>query len=128
MIAPIVNVPELHSTVNFSRGGIADAPDAAMAAPAQNIAIFVNFIGLSNEKNKGLLDLNRREQWTLIPLVIIAFWIGLYPKPFFDRMAPTVDRVLERVSVAMPELETAADHVADIAHEPAPEAAGEHGE
>ena len=45
-----------------------------------------------------------------------------------ERMAPTVDRVLERVSVAMPELETAADHVAEIAHEPAPEDAGEHGE
>jgi len=88
----------------------------------------VFFGELTNEKNKDLEDLNRREQWTLIPLVIIAFWIGLYPKPFFDRMAPTVDRVLERVAVAVPEFETAADHVAEIAHEPAPEAAGEHGE
>jgi NADH-quinone oxidoreductase subunit M len=88
----------------------------------------VFFGELTNEKNKDLADLNRREQWTLIPLVIIAFWIGLYPKPFFDRMAPTVDRVLERVAVAMPEEETAAGRVAEIAAVPAEEAAGEHGE
>ena len=70
----------------------------------------VFFGELSNEKNKELPDLNRREQWTLIPLIILAFWIGLYPKPFFDRMAPTVDRALERVAVAMPaDAETAAE-------------------
>ena len=88
----------------------------------------VFFGELTNEKNKDLPDLNRREQWTLIPLVIVAFWIGLYPKPFLDRMAPTVDRVMARVEVAMPETETAADHVAEVAHVPADEAAGEHGE
>jgi len=88
----------------------------------------VFFGELTNEKNKDLKDLNLREQWTLIPLVIIAFWIGLYPKPFFDRMAPTVDRVLERVAVAMPEAETAADHVAALASPPAGEVSGESGE
>ena len=89
----------------------------------------VFFGELSNEKNKDLKDLNRREQWTLIPLIIVAFWIGLYPKPFFDRMAPTVDRVLQRVEVARHDQgPTAADHVAEVAHEPADEATGEHGE
>ncbi len=63
----------------------------------------VFFGELSNEKNKALPDLNRREQWTIIPLIVIAFWIGLYPKPFFRIMEPTVNRVLERVAVAMPE-------------------------
>ena len=46
-----------------------------------------------------------------------------------DRMAPTVNRVLERVAVAMPaDAETAADHLAEVAALPADEGAGEHGE
>jgi NADH-quinone oxidoreductase subunit M len=87
----------------------------------------VFFGEITNEKNKGLTDLNLREQWTLIPLIFIAFWIGLYPKPFFKLMQPTVDRVLERVAVAMPAEETAADHVAAIAAVPS-EHAEQHGE
>ncbi len=88
----------------------------------------VFFGELTNEKNKDLKDLDRREQWTLIPLIVIAFWIGLYPKPFFDRMAPTVNQVLVRVKAAVPDFESGANHVAAIAAVPAGEAAGEHGE
>ncbi len=75
----------------------------------------VFFGELTNDKNKELPDLNLREKWTLIPLVVLAFWIGLYPKPFLRMMAPTVDRVLERVAVAMPEYDAAAAEVAAIA-------------
>jgi NADH-quinone oxidoreductase subunit M len=79
----------------------------------------VFFGEITNDKNKGLSDLNLREQWTLIPLIVMAFWIGLYPKPFFRLMEPTVDRVLQRVAVAMPERESAAEAVAAIATAPA---------
>jgi NADH-quinone oxidoreductase subunit M len=78
----------------------------------------VFFGELSNEKNKALPDLNLREQWTIIPLIVLAFWIGLYPKPFFRIMEPTVDRLLARVEVAMPEREMPADHVATLAAAP----------
>ncbi len=90
----------------------------------------VFFGELSNEKNKGLKDLNIREQWTIIPLIILAFWIGLYPKPFLDRMAPTVDRVLERVAAAGPVAgqPMAAPVAATDHHETHDEAATEHGE
>ncbi len=83
----------------------------------------VFFGDLTNEKNKGLSDLNLREQWTIIPLILLAFWIGLYPKPFFRMMEPTVNRVLERVEVAMPEpalpagIPAAADHGEPAHHE-----------
>jgi len=78
----------------------------------------VFFGELTNDKNKELPDLNFREQWTLIPLIILAFWVGLYPKPFLRMMAPTVDRVLERVAVAMPDDQSAATEVAAIAAVP----------
>jgi len=53
------------------------------------------FLGpITNEKNRNLLDLNWREIITLLPLIILIFWIGLYPKPFFNLIAPTVDQLV----------------------------------
>jgi NADH-quinone oxidoreductase subunit M len=39
---------------------------------------------VTHEENKHLKDLNARELATLIPLVALCFWIGVYPKPFLD--------------------------------------------
>ena len=62
------------------------------------------FLGpVDKEENKSLKDLNWREIATLAPLLIFIFWIGLYPKPFFDLMAPAVGKLVaiyETVSVA----------------------------
>jgi NADH-quinone oxidoreductase subunit M len=49
------------------------------------------------EANKTLKDVSKREQWTLIPLIIVCFWIGLYPKPFFRIMEPSIKRIVEVV-------------------------------
>ena len=37
---------------------------------------------ITNEENRHLQDLNTRELATLVPLVVLCFWIGVYPKPF----------------------------------------------
>ena len=53
---------------------------------------------VDNPKNEKLLDLNLREWATFAPLLILAVWIGLYPKPFLDRLETSVDHVMTRVN------------------------------
>jgi NADH-quinone oxidoreductase subunit M len=48
--------------------------------------------------NEELPDLNLREYATLVPLVILAFWIGIYPKPFFTYIEKPVQRIVEQVN------------------------------
>ena len=55
---------------------------------------------VDNPKNENLPDLNLREWATFIPLLILAVWIGLYPKPFIDRLDTSVSRVMSRVNSA----------------------------
>jgi NADH-quinone oxidoreductase subunit M len=53
---------------------------------------------IENPKNEHLHDLNFREFATYAPLLILAVWIGLYPKPFIDRLQTSVDRVVVRIN------------------------------
>ncbi len=42
----------------------------------------------------AIRDLNWREIVTIVPLLIFIFWIGLYPAPFFNLMAPAVNHLV----------------------------------
>jgi NADH-quinone oxidoreductase subunit M len=53
---------------------------------------------IENAKNERLMDLSGREFATFAPLLVLAVWIGLYPKPFLDRLDTSVQRVIARVS------------------------------
>ena len=56
------------------------------------------FGNITNPDNEKLSDLSVREFATFVPLLILAVWIGLYPKPFLDRLETSVDRVVARVN------------------------------
>jgi NADH-quinone oxidoreductase subunit M len=54
------------------------------------------FLGPAGEITRAhnLRDLNWREILTVAPLLAFMFWIGLYPAPFFNLMAPAVEKLL----------------------------------
>jgi NADH-quinone oxidoreductase subunit M len=51
-----------------------------------------------NPKNQTLKDLNLREVLTLVPLVLWAIWIGVYPKPYFRVLEKSVTAIVEKVN------------------------------
>ena len=53
---------------------------------------------VDNPSNASLLDLNRREVATLMPLVALAVWIGVYPGPILRRLDSSVGRIVVRVN------------------------------
>ncbi|MEE8395114.1 MAG: NADH-quinone oxidoreductase subunit M [bacterium] len=57
----------------------------------------VFFGELSNPKNKVLRDLGFREVLTLAPLIVLIFWVGVYPKPFLDRIGPSAEHFIRTV-------------------------------
>jgi NADH-quinone oxidoreductase subunit M len=57
----------------------------------------VMFGSVTNPANEHLPDLNAREYATLIPLVVLAFWIGIYPAPLFKVVQQPVRRLVECV-------------------------------
>jgi len=58
----------------------------------------VMFLEVKNPKNMNLKDMNVREMITVVPLIILIFWIGLYPKPFLDTFDASVTHLVSKVS------------------------------
>jgi len=56
------------------------------------------FYGVPSEKNAHLPDLNLREIAILVPIVVLIFWIGLYPSTFTDAMQASVDNLIRQVN------------------------------
>jgi NADH-quinone oxidoreductase subunit M len=54
-----------------------------------------SFFGpVTNEANKTLKDLDKKEIWSLIPLVLIVVWLGVYPKPVLAPIDNSVKAML----------------------------------
>ncbi len=58
----------------------------------------VFFGPVTNPKNEKLHDLTPREVLTFVPLLIMAFWIGLYPKPFFQILEQPVNQIVQNIN------------------------------
>lgn len=56
----------------------------------------VMFGPLKYEENKGLKDLSPKEIASLIPIMIMVFWMGLYPKTFLSKMEKSIDYLVSQ--------------------------------
>jgi NADH-quinone oxidoreductase subunit M len=52
---------------------------------------------LEKPENKALGDIDLRERLVLLPIVVLVFFLGLYPKPALERIEPSVQVVLDRI-------------------------------
>jgi NADH-quinone oxidoreductase subunit M len=57
-------------------------------------------LGESNALTNKFSDLFLTEKVVLIPIIILIFWIGIYPKTFLDISEPAVHNLIKNVSAA----------------------------
>lgn len=55
----------------------------------------VMFGPIKKPENKALFDLTKREVCVLLPLTIMMFVMGIYPKPFLERIEPSVNNLIQ---------------------------------
>jgi len=53
------------------------------------------------DANLTLKDMSAREIITILPLLVLIFWIGLYPQPFLNLINPSVQSLVSTVSAAL---------------------------
>lgn len=59
------------------------------------------FLGpVTQMENQSLKDMSLREIVTLLPLILLIFWIGVYPAPFYALINPTVEKLASVVQTA----------------------------
>ena len=59
------------------------------------------FLGeVTDAETAHLRDINAREVLILGALLVLIFWIGLYPKPFFNLINPTVEQFVAIIQTA----------------------------
>ena len=60
----------------------------------------VMFGPLTNPANESLKDLTVREFAVFLPLLVLVFWIGIFPKPFLAVLDKPVERIVRIVNPA----------------------------
>jgi len=61
----------------------------------------VMFGPVTNEKNRGLRDLSPREFWTLVPVLLMILWLGIYPNTFLRKLDGSVGDLVARMGHTM---------------------------
>jgi len=70
---------------------------------------------LDKDENRSLKDLTFREVATLVPLVVLIVWIGVYPQTFLRKMDRSVEAFLARTAPTQVEAASGAEAPGDEA-------------
>jgi NADH-quinone oxidoreductase subunit M len=74
-----------------------------MLVAYQNICLGTATVTAGSGGNTGIpvfSDLDRTEKMVLIPLVIMIFWIGIYPEPLLRLAGPSVDQIIQLIQAS----------------------------
>ena len=52
---------------------------------------------ITKDENRHLKDINKRELLCLLPIILFIIWIGVYPRPFLNKMQASVEHLIEQV-------------------------------
>jgi len=79
---------------------------------------------LNKDENRSLVDLSRLELAVIVPLLIMIVLMGVYPKPFIDRVSATAEWYAERIQLtgrqaAVPEVSDIATRDSEPGSQPA---------
>jgi NADH-quinone oxidoreductase subunit M len=58
--------------------------------------------GPVREQVAGMPDLKARELWAVVPLIVLIFGLGVYPKPVLDIINPAVRHTMSQIRVTDP--------------------------
>jgi NADH-quinone oxidoreductase subunit M len=80
----------------------------------------VFFGPVAHAENEKLTDLTLRERLVFAPLVILIFWMGVFPQPLLDRAQPTLDRTIAlcKARIQMTETTAVMNQPADLQQAP----------
>ena len=82
--------------------GVIGTVSIVLAALYMLIVYQRTMTGPTAESVRGMVDLNGREKFAVVPLIALIVVLGFFPKPLLDVISPTVADTLTRVGVTDP--------------------------
>jgi NADH-quinone oxidoreductase subunit M len=59
----------------------------------------VIFGDIANDAVRAMPDLSTREITIFVPIILVALWIGLYPRPYLSAMAPSMELLMKQTAI-----------------------------
>lgn len=107
----------LLGTSRYNMGFAAIAVSGVVLGAVYMLSLYrrVIFGAFDEKKNGDLTDLNLRESMVFVPLLLMVFFVGLYPKPILNDLSPATKGALDMLRFRPPMTASGQDGVIDPA-------------